>query len=45
MARTARWSAVLTDLIGRLQTSASDGGQTNPTPGQRVEQAGIDFVL
>ncbi len=29
----------------RLQTSASDGGQTNRTPGQRVEQAGIDFVF
>jgi autotransporter translocation and assembly factor TamB len=29
----------------RLQTSASDGGQTNRTPGQRVEQAGVDFVF
>jgi hypothetical protein len=29
----------------RLQTSASDGAQTNRTPGQRVEQAGIDLVF
>ena len=29
----------------RLQTSASEGGQTHSTAGQRVEQAGIDFVF
>jgi len=29
----------------RLQTTASEGGQTNRAPGQRVEQAGLDFVL
>jgi translocation and assembly module TamB len=34
----------LTDKL-RLQTSAAEGGQTNTTPGQRVEQAGIDFVF
>ncbi len=29
----------------RLQTSASEGGQTNTAPGQRVEQAGVDLVF
>jgi translocation and assembly module TamB len=29
----------------RLQSSASEGGQTHSTAGQRVEQAGIDFVF
>ena len=34
----------LTDLL-RLQTTIAEGGQTNRTPGRRVEPAGLDFVF
>jgi hypothetical protein len=29
----------------RLQTSASEGGQTHSTPDQRVEEAGVEVVF